>query len=238
MSNGVMAGPTLATDLHAFEEQVIDLVLGTERMLLDLCQALEVGSDQLVRWTLGSAGAMHEAYTSLQTRGLALQARYAPVGGLLTRLIELQQGLSEFGRIAEHCKLAANHALAVTGTGAAAERCWSGEHYGSSPAARVPHAALSLLRALQRQMRCVIVALVRSDHQQEQRLITEAQSVGNYCAVAVVELQERIAADASAALSLTRLLFMVYELRCIHERLIAIGRGLRYSAVVPSPIAI
>jgi hypothetical protein len=234
MTEDVQMSQTFAADLHVFEERVIDFALGAEQYLLSILQALETGKDQPARVVLEGEGAMREAGSLLRAQGLALQARYAPVGEALTRLVELQQALIEFARVIEHCQRAARHILTLAGTGLLIELL----HSGAAPVARASSAMLSLLHALRRQVRSVILALVRPSYRQGQQLIAEAQVVGNYCAVAVVELQERIAADPPAALSLTRLLFVVYELRCIHERLIAIGHGAHYSAAAPSSVAI
>jgi hypothetical protein len=218
MVDRVMTGPAFEADLRAFEERVIDLAISTEHLLIATFRALETNSDRSARWVLEVEGTVRQAYCSLRAQGLALQAHHAPVGGALTRLIELQKALSDFEHITEHCQRAARHVLTLASTQLCAELLRPGD------------ASLALLSTLRRQMRGVIVALVKEDRQQKQQLIAEAQVVGNHCAVAVVQLQERIGAEPTVALSLTRLLFVVYELRCIHQRLTTIGHGAPYSA--------
>jgi len=229
------AARALAADLRAFEERVTDLAIGVERMLASIAQVLETGNGGPARWVMEVEEEMQEAQRSFLAQGLALQARYAPVGGALARLIELQQALIEFGHITEHCQRAARHALTLAGTGLLADLSHAGD---PRAIAHIPSATQSLLHALRHQLRGAIVTLVDHDPRKKQQLIADAQMVANYCAAAVVQLQECIAAQPAAALSLTRLLFVVYELRCIHERLIAVGYGPHYPASVPVSVAI
>jgi phosphate uptake regulator len=201
-----------APEFRQLTEDLTEMALMAEEMFAASVHALLARDRSLacrVAECVGVYAAQDESGESLDSRMLSLLHVRAGSGGSLRTLLLVQQSAQELGRVGEHCRRVAMHALALTdgASGVAA----LGREAGTE--------LLNFIRAVYGQLRGGAELLSAPDRERAHQLAATNAPLDQRYRYLVEEVQERIVRDPPSALALTRLLFAVHEMKCIGDRI-------------------
>ncbi len=213
-----------APEFRQLTEDLTEMALMAEEMFAASAHALLARDRSLalrVAKSVGVYAAQDESGESLDSRVLGLLHQRAGSASSVRLLLLVQQSAQELTRMGEHTRRVAIHALALT--------------EGVSGLAALGHEVggelLNFIRAVYFQLRGCAEVLSAPDRARAAQLAGANDSLQQMYLHLVNELQEKMKRDPDSALALTRLLFAAHEMKCIGDRISALGG--QVAAMVP-----
>jgi phosphate uptake regulator len=153
------------------------------------------------------------AENALHQRAVAILARWAPTGGELKRIVNLQRTAMEYAHISEHSKRAAEYALALPGT---VEQVVHLAHDQASPL------LVGLVRQVYVALRGSLVVATTQNRTIAGRLIVEDAELGRLYQEIQSSMEGAVATRPQRAVAVRHVLSMLLEFRQIGARVVAI----------------